>query len=89
MEADTENGEVGESFSPVLQQSLPLDERDSQTEEGDQGAKGSSESVGSGSSFEELDMDIDEEEKESEGVKEEHVKDNEKRENNEGERNEE
>ncbi|KAK3557286.1 hypothetical protein QTP70_026694, partial [Hemibagrus guttatus] len=88
MEADPESSEMGESSSPVVQQSPLLDERDSQTEEGDQGAKCSSESVGSGSSFEELDMDIDEEEKEREDAEEDHVGDNEKRGINEGESNE-
>ncbi|KAI5628415.1 hypothetical protein C0J50_2905 [Silurus asotus] len=80
MEADAESSEMGESSTPVLcQQTPPLDERDSQTEEGDQGAKGSSESVGSGSSFEELDMDIEEEEKERENAEDDHVEDKEKR----------
>ncbi|MCJ8729543.1 hypothetical protein PDJAM_G00107690 [Pangasius djambal] len=88
MEADTESSEMGESSSPVVQQSPPLDERDSQTEEGDQGAKGSSESVGSGSSFEELDMDIEEEEKERANAEEAHLVDSEKRGDNEGESNE-
>ncbi|XP_060775531.1 testis-expressed protein 264 homolog [Neoarius graeffei] len=87
MEAVTESSEMGENSSPAVQQSPPLDERDSQTEEGDQGAKGSSESVGSGSSFEEL--DIEEEEKERETVEEDHVEDNEKRGDNEGESHEE
>lgn len=88
MEADTEISEVAESSVLVMQQSPPLDETDSQTEEGDQGAKGSSESVGSGSSFEELDMDIEEVENEREDVEEDHVEDNEKRGDNEGESNE-
>lgn len=89
MEADAESSEMGESSSPAVQQTPPLDERDSQTEEGDQGAKGSSESIGSGSSFEDLDMDIEEEEKERENVKEDHVEDSEKRGDNEGPSNEE
>lgn len=84
MEADAESSEVGENASPVVQQSPPLDERDSQTEEGDQGAKGSSESEGSGSSFEELDMDLEEEKKEGENV----VEDIEERGENEGGSNE-
>ncbi|XP_053491696.1 testis-expressed protein 264 homolog [Ictalurus furcatus] len=88
MEADTEISEVAESSVLVMQQSPPLDETDSQTEEGDQGAKGSSESVGSGSSFEELDMDIEEVENERENVEEDHVEDNEKRGDDEGESNE-
>ncbi|GAA6092132.1 testis-expressed protein 264, partial [Tachysurus ichikawai] len=87
MEEDAESSEMSERTLPVVQQSPPLDERDSQTEEGDQGAKGSSESVGSGSSFEELDMDIDEE-KEREDVEKDHVEDNEKRGIIEGELNE-
>lgn len=88
MEADTEISEMAESSLLVMQQSPPLDETDSQTEEADQGAKGSSESVGSGSSFEELDMDIEEVENEREDVEEDHVEDNEKRGDNEGESNE-
>lgn len=87
-EADPESCETGDSSLPVEQQSPSLDERDSQTEEGEQGTKGSSESVGSGSSFEELDMELDEEEKERKDVEEDHEEDSDKRGLNEGESNE-
>lgn len=40
-----------------------LTEEEGQSEDGDQGGKGSCESVGSGSSFEELDMEVEEEKK--------------------------
>ncbi|XP_072539211.1 testis-expressed protein 264 homolog [Salminus brasiliensis] len=53
------------------------DEEDGHSEEADQGAKGSSESLGSGSSFEELDMDMEEAEKERKDGDEQQVEDNE------------
>ncbi|XP_036426867.1 testis-expressed protein 264 [Colossoma macropomum] len=64
---------------PVEQQSPEQDEGDGQNEEADQGAKSSGESVGSGSSFEELDMDMEEAEKERKDGEEDHVKDNEEK----------
>ncbi|XP_073707959.1 testis-expressed protein 264 [Garra rufa] len=54
-----------EASAPLLESSQPsLGEEEGQSEDGDQGGKGSSESVGSGSSFEELDMEMEEEKEE-------------------------
>ncbi|KAI4895722.1 hypothetical protein NFI96_019885, partial [Prochilodus magdalenae] len=74
----TESREAMADF-PVAQQSPEQDEGDGQSEEADQVAKSSSESVGSGSSFEELDMDTEEGEKERKNEEEGHVEDNEER----------
>ncbi|KAK1796543.1 hypothetical protein P4O66_009579 [Electrophorus voltai] len=62
-----------------LHQNPEQDEGDAQSEEGNQGTKGSSESVDSGSSFEELDMDMEEEAKEKKDGKKDDVEDNEER----------
>lgn len=64
---------------PVEQQSPEHDEGDGHSEEADQEAKGSSESLGSGSSFEELDMDMEEAEKENKDEEKDQVEDNEER----------
>ncbi|KAL7832907.1 hypothetical protein SRHO_G00299250 [Serrasalmus rhombeus] len=77
-EAGVSGAESGEAVAdlPVEQQSPEQDEGDGQSEEADQGAKSSGESVGSGSSFEELDMDMEEAEKERKDGEEDHMKDN-------------
>ncbi|XP_026853434.2 testis-expressed protein 264 [Electrophorus electricus] len=62
-----------------LHQNPEQDEGDAQSEEGNQGTKGSSESVDSGSSFEELDMDMEEEAKEKKDGKKDDVEDNEEK----------
>ncbi|XP_052414662.1 testis-expressed protein 264 homolog [Carassius gibelio] len=69
-----ESRDVMEASAPLLENSHPsLGEEEGQSEDGDQGIKGSSESVGSGSSFEELDMEMEEEEeKKNEGEEEDH-----------------
>ncbi|XP_051985663.1 testis-expressed protein 264-like [Xyrauchen texanus] len=60
-----ESRNVVEASAPLLECSQQtLGEEEDQSEDGDQGGKGSSESVGSGSSFEELDMEIEEEKEE-------------------------
>ncbi|XP_016322739.1 testis-expressed sequence 264 protein-like [Sinocyclocheilus anshuiensis] len=60
-----ESRDVMEASAPLLESSQPsLGEEEGQSEDGDQGSKGSSESVGSGSSFEELDMEVEEEKEE-------------------------
>uniref|UniRef100_A0A672NJK7 Testis-expressed sequence 264 protein-like n=2 Tax=Sinocyclocheilus grahami TaxID=75366 RepID=A0A672NJK7_SINGR len=57
-----ESRDVVEASAPLLESSQPsLGEEEGQREDGDQGGKGSSESVGSGSSFEELDVEVEEE----------------------------
>lgn len=59
-----ESRDVTEVSAPLLEGSHQCaSEEEGQSEDGDQGGKGSSESVGSGSSFEELDMEADEEKK--------------------------
>ncbi|XP_037390949.1 testis-expressed protein 264 isoform X2 [Pygocentrus nattereri] len=77
-EAGVSGAESGEAAAdlPVEEQSPEQDEGDGQSEETDQGAKSSGESVGSGSSFEELDMDMEEAEKERKDGEEDHMKDN-------------
>lgn len=70
-----ESRDVVEASAPLLESSQPgLGEEEDPSEDGDQGAKGSSESVGSGSSFEELDMEMEEEkeEKKNEAEEEDH-----------------
>ncbi|KAG9277105.1 testis-expressed protein 264 homolog [Astyanax mexicanus] len=64
---------------PAEQQSAEQDEGDGHSEEADQEAKGSSESLGSGSSFEELDMDMEEAEKENTDGEKEQLGDNEEK----------
>ncbi|XP_051567259.1 testis-expressed protein 264 homolog [Myxocyprinus asiaticus] len=57
-----ESRDVMEASTPLLESSQQaLGKEEGQSEDGDQGGKGSSESVGSGSSFEELDMEMEEE----------------------------
>lgn len=59
-----ESRDVTEVSAPLLEGSHQgASEEEGQSEDGDQGGKGSSESVGSGSSFEELDMEVEEEKK--------------------------
>uniref|UniRef100_A0A9J8CZ89 Testis expressed 264, ER-phagy receptor a n=1 Tax=Cyprinus carpio carpio TaxID=630221 RepID=A0A9J8CZ89_CYPCA len=60
-----ESRDMVEASVPLMESSQPsLGEEEGQSEDGDQGGKGSSESVGSGSSFEELDMEVEEEKEE-------------------------
>ncbi|KTF79710.1 hypothetical protein cypCar_00023299, partial [Cyprinus carpio] len=67
-----ESRDVMEPSAPLLESSQPsLGEEEGQSEDGEQGSKGSSESVGSGSSFEELDMEVEEEEEEKKNEAEE------------------
>ncbi|XP_026069207.1 testis-expressed protein 264-like [Carassius auratus] len=62
-----ESRDVAEASAALLEISQPsLGEEEGQSEDGDQGSKGSSESVGSGSSFEELDVEVEEEKEEEE-----------------------
>ncbi len=72
-----ESRDVMEASAPLLESSQPsLGEEEGQSEDGDQGGKGSCESVGSGSSFEELDMEVEveeeKEEKKNEAEEEDH-----------------
>lgn len=70
-----ESRDVVEASAPLLESSQRgLGEEEGHSEDGDQGGKGSSESVGSGSSFEELDMEVEEEkeEKKNEAEEEDH-----------------
>ncbi|XP_048054733.1 testis-expressed protein 264 [Megalobrama amblycephala] len=70
-----ESRDVVEASAPLLESSQPgLGEEEGHSEDADQGGKGSSESVGSGSSFEELDMEMEEEkeEKKNEAEEEDH-----------------
>lgn len=57
-----ESRDVAKASAPLLEGSRQSEE-EGQSEDGDQGGKGSTESVGSGSSFEELDMEAEEEKK--------------------------
>lgn len=67
-----ESWDAAEASAPLLESPQPaLAEEEARSEDGEQAEKASSDSVGSGSSFEELDLEI-EEEKKSEAVEEEH-----------------
>ncbi|XP_059415955.1 testis-expressed protein 264-like [Carassius carassius] len=60
-----ESRDMVEASAALLEISQPsLGEEEGRSEDGDQGSKGSSESVGSGSSFEELDVEVEEEKEE-------------------------